>query len=290
MLSIDKQLLAHRFSRCAETYESATPVQARMAAELARRIERRLSPKRVRRILELGCGTGRLTEELRRMFPAAELTAVDLSGEMIERARQRCADADYHVIDAEEFVRQMVGPVDLVASSAAVQWFHDPAATLQICHNWLAPGGCLAVATFGQETFRELRRSFAQAYRLEGRPPESHILPLRPLEFWRTLFGGGDLDEVRISLTFPDVPAFLQSIRRAGVSNSSQRRVPLSPRILQRMIDCYTSAFRISPASTIPATYHIIYGLWTSAEKRPCGSAADDGASCEPHGADAFRL
>ncbi|MBI3299166.1 MAG: class I SAM-dependent methyltransferase [Elusimicrobia bacterium] len=43
------------------------------------------------RILELGAGTGLLSERLLERFPRASLTAVDGSGEMLERARGRLA-------------------------------------------------------------------------------------------------------------------------------------------------------------------------------------------------------
>ena len=54
-----------------------------------------------KRILELGCGTGRVTEVLRR---AASVTGVDLLIEMLARAKRRVPGADFVVADVRTFV------------------------------------------------------------------------------------------------------------------------------------------------------------------------------------------
>ena len=54
-----------------------------------------------KRILELGCGTGRVTEVLRR---AASVTGADLLIEMLARAKRRVRGADFVVADVRTFV------------------------------------------------------------------------------------------------------------------------------------------------------------------------------------------
>lgn len=89
---LDKSLVKKHFSRHAKHYDRYADVQADMADTL---IDLLSEAGRVGRfdggmtILEIGCGTGRLTVELLRRFPGAELTAVDLVPEMIELAQQR---------------------------------------------------------------------------------------------------------------------------------------------------------------------------------------------------------
>ncbi|HEY8181781.1 MAG TPA: class I SAM-dependent methyltransferase [Thermoanaerobaculia bacterium] len=53
-----------------------------------------------KRSLELGCGTGRVTEVLRR---AASVTGVDLLIEMLARAKRRVPEADFVVADVRTF-------------------------------------------------------------------------------------------------------------------------------------------------------------------------------------------
>ena len=46
------------------------------------------------RITEFGCGTGRNLLRLSRMFPGASITGLDLSPDMLKRAKARCARGD----------------------------------------------------------------------------------------------------------------------------------------------------------------------------------------------------
>jgi SAM-dependent methyltransferase len=62
-----------------------------------------------RRILELGCGTGRVTEVLSRL---ASVTAADLLIEMLGRARQRVPAVNLVVADLRTFV--FLSPFDLI--------------------------------------------------------------------------------------------------------------------------------------------------------------------------------
>ena len=60
----------------------------------AREMAARVASLRPRRVLEIACGTGILTEQLRRALPgAAALTATDLNAPMIEHARSKLGDA-----------------------------------------------------------------------------------------------------------------------------------------------------------------------------------------------------
>ena len=93
---LDKALVKKHFSRHAKDYDQYADVQADMAKTL---MDLLCGASRLARfddrmaILEIGCGTGRLTVELLRRFFGASLTAVDLSPEMIGLARQR-VDSD----------------------------------------------------------------------------------------------------------------------------------------------------------------------------------------------------
>ncbi len=48
---------------------------------------------RVRRILEVGCGTGRNLLRMAELFPEAEIVGVDLSEDMLQKARRKLAGA-----------------------------------------------------------------------------------------------------------------------------------------------------------------------------------------------------
>lgn len=102
-MGIDKSKVRQHFERHAHHYDQYAFVQVRMASFLLELVQQRLqrpaegqgqllvSTKRVQRILEIGCGTGILTERLAAAFPDAELLCIDLSKRMIEQTRSRLA-------------------------------------------------------------------------------------------------------------------------------------------------------------------------------------------------------
>ncbi len=244
----------------AATYESATPIQGRMADLLMEELSRRLSGRRIHRIVELGCGTGRLTRLLLQRFPAAQIVAVDLAPAMIARARTDCPGAEFVGADAETFVHQVKPGVDLIISNATVQWFEKPAATLAAYRALLARNGCLAVTTFGDRTFRELRQAMVAAYGRDGRQAaDRHLLPLATASFWQHIFPDAAVSEKLLSDHHANVRAFLRSLQQAGVTYAGMRRQFLPVPVLRRIMACYPGAESVAGNSEgITATYHVI--------------------------------
>lgn len=96
-----------------------------------------------RRIIDLGCGPGNSTGELRRRWPNATVIGLDSSAHMIAAARQAHPDGIWEAGDARPW--RTDEPFDLVFSNAMLQWLPDHA---NVCRQWfeqVAPGGALAV-------------------------------------------------------------------------------------------------------------------------------------------------
>ena len=69
-------------------------------------------------LLELGIGTGETARRVLALHPGAQLTAIDSSPEMLERARETFADADLRLGRLEDPLP--AGPFDVVYSTLAV--------------------------------------------------------------------------------------------------------------------------------------------------------------------------
>ncbi|MCS7476380.1 trans-aconitate 2-methyltransferase [Umezawaea endophytica] len=78
----------------------------------------RINTPTPRRVVDLGCGPGNLTETLRPRWPNATLEAFDSSPEMVEAARSRGLDA--HVADATAW--SPAPDTDVVITNAVLQW------------------------------------------------------------------------------------------------------------------------------------------------------------------------
>ena len=81
-----------------------------------------------RTIIDLGCGTGNVTQVLGERWPNAQITGVDSSAEMLLAAEETIRGDDrYRFIVADLATWQPRAPVDLVYSNAALQWLDDHA-------------------------------------------------------------------------------------------------------------------------------------------------------------------
>ena len=93
-----------------------------------------------RRITDLGCGPGNLTEALTRRWPGAIVEALDSSPEMVEAARSRGLDA--RVGDVRDWVP--APDTDLLVSNATLHWVPEHAELLVRWAAQLAAGSWIA--------------------------------------------------------------------------------------------------------------------------------------------------
>ncbi|MBW4890948.1 methyltransferase domain-containing protein [Mucilaginibacter sp. HMF5004] len=89
------------------------------------------------RILDLGCGTGYLTQQISELD--ADVVGIDYSPEMIQKARQSYPEVSFSVADASKF--SFTEPFDAVFSNAALHWVKDHDAMMKCVYHSLKPGG-----------------------------------------------------------------------------------------------------------------------------------------------------
>src|SRR5918911_670421 len=156
----------------AEYDRLSTPME-RLGHEVLDRLELRGDET----ILDAGCGSGRLTELLRRRVPDGRVIGVDASASMIEAARERLGpNADLRVAD---LVGLDLGgdTVDVVFSTATFHWIADHDALFRSLRAALRPGGQLVAQCGGAGNIASVHAAARQA----GDDP-----PFRPhFEGWR---------------------------------------------------------------------------------------------------------
>lgn len=152
--------------------------------------------------IDLGCGPGNSTEVLAARFPAAQVTGLDSSDDMLAAARQRLPGLAFEQADIASW--NPPGRFDVILANASLQWLPDHATLYPRLAGHLAEGGTLAVQTpdnLGEPAHRLMRELAADGpwasqlgqTRHEARHnAEFYYQLLKPLcrhvDVWRTTY------------------------------------------------------------------------------------------------------
>lgn len=104
-----------------------------------------LAPRPGEKILDLGCGTGDLAQQI--ASHGATVVGIDSSPAMIERAQEKYPSIQFIRADGQDFAFSP-DTFDAVFSNAALHWMRDAAGVARHIGNALKPGGRF-VAEFG---------------------------------------------------------------------------------------------------------------------------------------------
>lgn len=140
------------FGSMGEEYDSLVRRAVPLYAEMTDRLVDYL-PAGAPRVLELGCGTGNLSLRLAARFPAARITFVDASPEMVELTRARLAEAHPAVAERGTFVVSRFEDLEiedaafgLVTSAISLHHVVDKGALFRAIRRMLAAGGTFRFA------------------------------------------------------------------------------------------------------------------------------------------------
>jgi len=258
---LDKHAIRQHFERAAETYDAAAVLQKEIAKRLCERLDYiKLQPKRV---LDVGCGTGYITADLLKRYPKSQVIALDIALNMAQKSKQHraglfrskplaiCADAESLPLKNES--------ADLVISNLMMQWSNNLTDTFRSFHATLSPNGLLLFTTFGPDTLKEVRESWAS---VDNKPHTSNFADMH--EIGDALLGAGFIDPVTdmetITMTYADVRQLMRDIKQIGATNSDEARQKglMGKHKLKAFEQAYEQ-FKTSD-NLYPATWEIIYG------------------------------
>lgn len=152
----------------AEAYDRLSDPQFGWGKKVVARVAG-LRPHSDETVLDAGCGTGRVTAELARLFPLGRVIGVDLSENMVRTAREhlspRVAQVQFACADLSKLPFRAA--FDGVFSSAVFHWVTDHPRLFREIYSALKPGGWLVAQCGGGPNLKRLRD---RARQLQAKP------------------------------------------------------------------------------------------------------------------------
>ncbi len=201
---IDKTLVKKRFSRNLKTYKDNSVVQNKMADRLVEMID--FQPKK---ILELGCGSGLLTENLVKKFDTTTFDAIDIVEDCEKYIKEISPNINFYHSDIETFNFQ--NKYDLIISNAVFQWVEDLPLFIESLKKCLNPNGILLFSTFGTDNLLEISKLTGEG------------LMYRTVQELNSLLHPQEIYEDKILLNFDTPKDVLKHLKYTGVNAISNK-------------------------------------------------------------------
>ena len=157
-----KQSVAQAFGSSACGYAAQASLQKDCAQTLMELLEIQHPALPSGRLLEIGCGTGFMTQKLIRKFPDRSLIVTDLAEEMLQfcRSHLEIPAAQKPLIQFQQQDGEAIlsGSYALIVSSFVIQWFQNPVQSLLNLVDALQPSGVLLISFPTAQSFPEWRQ------------------------------------------------------------------------------------------------------------------------------------
>ena len=253
---IHRKGIAQSFSAASNTYDHWAKPQRAIAEDLSKLLPDELPDGS---ILDVGCGTGLLTEMLLDRYPGRALLGIDVAPGMIDHCRKRWARVEhvrFEVADGEDFSSKT--SFALIASNCCFQWFQAIDASMAHLSAMLAPGGWFVASAPVEGTRHELDDSY---HVITDEPFPS--LPFHASDdYMRPLREQGlvIVEERRdtVEAMYSNALEVLKSFKGVGATLEYQDGYkPLAPNQLRRLLQEYERRYGRADGS-VPVTYETL--------------------------------
>lgn len=274
----DQARVRRAFDIAAENYEQFAVLQN----EVCKRLLDKLDIVKIRPefILDAGAGTGSAIPALLDRYRKAQLVALDLSENMLNKsARHGGIFRSPHLVCADiEHLPFVDNSFDLVFSSLSMQWCNDLNAALVEAKRVLKPGGLFVFTTFGPDTLKELRYSWS---RVDERHHVNQFIDMHDIgdALLQDGFAEPVMEAEIMTVTYSTVDQIMHDLKAIGANvtaNSPQKNQMgrgLAGKSILHTVRLAYEQFRRN--DLLPASYEIIYGHAWKAEAENTKNQAD---------------
>ncbi|WP_018076562.1 bifunctional 2-polyprenyl-6-hydroxyphenol methylase/3-demethylubiquinol 3-O-methyltransferase UbiG [Thiobacillus denitrificans] len=165
-----------------------------------------LAPLNGKKILDVGCGGGILSEAM--AGAGAVVSGIDLSEKALKVARLHLHESgksvDYQLVSAEDFAAQHAGEFDVVTCMEMLEHVPDPASVVTACARLVKPGGWVFFSTLNRNAKSYLFAVVGAEYILKLLPRGTHDYAkfIQPAELARMARESGLDTEELIGMTY----------------------------------------------------------------------------------------
>ena len=270
---VDVRQVRRHFARAAANYDAVSVLQREVAGRMLERLDYvKLEPAR---ILDLGCGTGASLLALGERYPKAQVFGADLSEPMLRagsghhtRWRRllpflRGTKSPLVVADARN-IPLATASLGMLWSNLMLHWLDDPLPAFREMHRTLEVGGLLMFSTFGPDTLKELRTSFADAYAHTQRFTDMHDLGDMLVEAG---FADPVMDVDVVTMTYASFDDLCRDLRQNGgqCAMLDRRRGLMGRRAGNAVRSAYEKHIK---DGRLPATFEVVFGHAWKAQPR----------------------
>ncbi|MDW6004313.1 malonyl-ACP O-methyltransferase BioC [Vibrio mangrovi] len=254
-ISQRKARIADAFGKAAHSYDRHAAFQRDVGQHLLTYLP---SDLRGAVVLDLGCGTGFFSEQIRRR--GAQVICADLSQNMLDKARQRCGNSgvEYCQCDAEALPLADES-VDFVFSSLALQWCELLWIPLQEIKRVLKPGGGGYFSTLVSGSLNELKQAWAEV------DSARHVNSFISGNAVKIALAQAGCTQYRIDLRsfglwYDSAMHLMKDLKGIGATHIDERADRV---VSRRMLTQVEAAYRkfASREGLLPATYQVCFGV-----------------------------
>ena len=255
VFSIDKSKVRQSFAAAAKTYDGLATLQRKVGLELVNNsvLNKSCADKVV---LDVGCGTGFLTQKIQSKLTPRRTIAVDIALSMVKAAKTKLKQSDAICADAE-YLPLLDDSVDKIVSNLALQWCENLSDVFIGFNRMLKQDGRVFFSTFGPTTLQELKQSWAEV------DDYTHVNDFYSIDELTVFLQQTGFKDIKIEAkcyqsTYRTVIELMRELKGIGAHNvlSGRNRNMTSKTQMQNMLNAYEK-HRIN--SLIPATYEIIF-------------------------------
>lgn len=159
------------------------------------------------RVIDIGCGNGRTTRDAARLAPDGSALGIDLSPQMLDRARrlavqENLTNVEFANADAQVYPFEP-GSFDVAISKFGTMFFADQVVAFTNIARALRPGGRLALCSWQDAARNEFFSAIGAALTLGAQrppPPPDAPTPFRhaDTEYVRRILGSSGFHDVEI--------------------------------------------------------------------------------------------